>query len=187
MPRDNLNDRGKINIKRKKRKIRKIIFITLSLIVLITWQYCLESSERKYYKNKYPGSLFQNHSHTVHAYKKGKGEQNIVFITGSGTPNAYTDFYNLQNELSRDAVTISYDRAGFGWSTSGQVDCKVDSSVEELDILLTKMKLKGKFTLIAHSLGGLEALRYAQIYPEKVERIIFWIVEVQSTIRKMVS
>ncbi|WP_455716365.1 alpha/beta fold hydrolase [Anaerosporobacter sp.] len=160
-----------MNSKWKKRKIRRILAIFLCLMII--WHHVMVSIEKRTYKDQYPGQLVSINSHNVHAYIRGEGETTIVFITGSGTPNAYTDFYYLQQELGKNAVTVSYDQPGYGWSEDIDEEKKIDLLTSDLNLLLEKLELKKPYILAAHSLGGLEAIRYAQLYPENVSKIVF--------------
>jgi len=159
----------------KKKSCRRwcICSFGVILFILSMWQYRQEKKEWNYYKRLYPGKLYTVNDHVMHAYQKGRGKTNIIFISGSGTPTSYTDFSLLQKKLSKKAVTVSYDQPGFGWSESWKQSYDIDNRVNDLAQLLEKLELRGKYTFVAHSLGGLEAIRYAQIYPEKVQGIVF--------------
>lgn len=118
------------------------------------------------------GQLYMINGHNIHAYTSGSGEPSVVFITGSGTPCAYTDYYFLQEALQNYARTLSYDHAGFGWSDKTDQSREVDVLVEELHQLLSETIKDPPYIIVAHSLGSLEALRYAQLYKEDVQGII---------------
>lgn len=106
--------------------------------------------------------------------EREKGKDTIVFIAGSGTPCAYTDFYYLQNALGDRYQTISYDHAGSGWSTETKCERTVDCLADELlQMLDESVEESSDLILISHSLGSLEAIRFAQKNPERVKAIIF--------------
>lgn len=107
-------------------------------------------------------------------YTKGKGSTTFVFITGSGTPSANTDFYYLQDELSQYGQTISFDHAGFGWSSRTKEKRNIDKLAEELAVLIDALTTENSsIILVCHSLGSLEAIRFTQLHETRVAGIIF--------------
>ncbi|MFD0713372.1 alpha/beta fold hydrolase [Paenibacillus sp. GCM10027626] len=158
------------------RKRRLSIGFRLLLIVLILllsggiWQNEMMKVEFRKYLPK--GQIYQINSHDIHLYGVGQGESTIVFISGSGTPSAFTDFYYLQNELQPYSRTVSYDHAGFGWSEKTNIPRTIDIVVEELHELLQKAGEQAPYILVGHSLASLETIRYAQKYPDEVKGII---------------
>lgn len=159
----------------KKRNIKRSIF-AIGLVAMVLcggsiWHTIME--EREAGMCKFPGELFNVNSHNMHLYTLGDGKPTVVFIAGSGTPNAYTDFYYLQNELQQYTKTLSFDHAGFGWSEKTSIPRTVDNLVSDLNKLLKNSNQTPPYTLIAHSLASLEAIRYAQLYPEEVKSIVF--------------
>jgi len=148
--------------------------IALIIVIFILFG-CIWQSEMQSYelgRDKPVGDIYSINGHDMHIYRAGKGKNTIVFITGSGTPCAYTDFYDLQKEFSQYAYTVSYDHAGFGWSDATNQPRDIDTLVSELHELLQASSAPTPYLLTAHSLGSLEALHYAQVYPDEVKGII---------------
>ena len=112
-------------------------------------------------------------TYEAHYYSKGSGDTAFVFITGSGTPCAYTDFYDLQNMLSAKGQTITFDHAGSGWSSSTNTLRTIENMTDELAVLIDTVAPNKPIVIICHSLGSLEAIRYTQTNPEKVKGIVF--------------
>lgn len=75
-------------------------------------------------------------TYQMHYYSQGEGDVAFVFITGSGTPCAYTDFYMLQNRLSEVGQTVTFDHAGSGWSSETEAERSIENLVKELSILI---------------------------------------------------
>lgn len=155
-----------------KSKPSIILLVMLILLIIgVVWQKLMVNSE----KNQYTafGNYVDVGSYNAHYYTKGSGNTIFVFISGAGTPCAYTDYYYLQNELSKYGQTISFDHAGLGWSSETNVKRDIDNVTKELSIIINTVAKKNKVVLIAHSLGSLEAIRYAQKNSERVLGIIF--------------
>lgn len=126
-------------------------------------------------------------TYEAHYYSKGSGDTAFVFITGSGTPCAYTDFYDLQNMLSAKGQTITFDHAGSGWSSSTNTLRTIENMTDELAVLIDTVAPNKPIIIICHSLGSLEAIRYTQTNPEKVRGIYFWIAEVRNSIAQILN
>lgn len=112
-------------------------------------------------------------AYQAHYYSTGSGNMAVVFIAGSGTPCAYTDFYALQTMLSARGQTVTFDHAGSGWSSSTEVSRTIENMTDELALLIDTVAPNKPIILICHSLGSLEAIRYTQRNPEKVKGIVF--------------
>jgi pimeloyl-ACP methyl ester carboxylesterase len=138
----------------------------------MVWQNVMQRLESKKYMAV--GSFAYVGSYNAHCYTKGKGDSTIIFVTGSGTPCAYTDFYYLQNELSKYTKTISYDHAGFGWSSSTDIPRTIDNLTTELsNIIGINAYQSENIIIVCHSLGSLEAIRFTQENPDRVAGIVF--------------
>lgn len=159
---------------KKKMKSKRFIIVTLiSLFLLLgtIWQSIMVDIERETYTPI--GKYADLGAYQGHYYSQGEGDVAFVFITGSGTPCAYTDFYALQNMLTDVGQTITFDHAGSGWSSSTKTARTIENLVNELSILIDTVAPGKSIVLLCHSLGSLEAIGYAQMYSERVVGIVF--------------
>lgn len=159
-----------------KKKIKSKRFIVeivafLFLLLGVIWQYSMAYIERETYTPI--GDYADLGAYQAHYYSQGEGNVAFVFIAGSGTPCAYTDFYALQNKLTAIGQTVTFDHAGSGWSSSTETTRKIDNLVNELSTLIDTVATDKSIVLLCHSLGSLEAIGYAQMYPERVAGIVF--------------
>lgn len=145
--------------------------LVLTLVLGSIWQFVLSGIDGK----NYPaiGQYADLGAYRAHYYSQGEGDLAFVFIAGSGTPCAYTDFYGLQNELSVMGQTVTFDHAGSGWSTDSKSNRTIENLVNELSILVDTVCPDKPVVLICHSLGSLEAIAYTQLHAQKVKGIIF--------------
>lgn len=157
----------------KKRKLKKIITGIMLILIMVgcLWQFALVKIELK--NNSAIGSYMDVGTYQMHYDSQGEGNVAFVFITGSGTPCAYTDFYALQNMLIDVGQTVTFDHAGSGWSSGTETKRSIENLVKELSTLIDTVAPNKPIILLCHSLGSLEAIGYAQMNPEKVEGIIF--------------
>lgn len=158
-----------MKIKIVRRMIRRLLVCTL--IVGFVWQSVRVKNEKAMYVPQ--GEYVDLKAYQAHVYSKGQGDVTICFISGSGTPCAYTDFFMLQNKLTDRGQTITFDHAGSGWSDGTQMPRTIDNLVGELSELLDTIAPDKSVIFICHSLGSLEAIGYAQMNPEKVKGIVF--------------
>ena len=158
-----------MKINSKKRVIQAILVGTF--LVGVLWQFVMVQSEKEKYD--VPGEYVNLNTYQAHYYTKGQGDLVFCFITGSGTPCAYTDFYALQNRLADIGQTITFDHAGSGWSTATQAPRTIENLIDELSMLIDTVAHGKKVILLCHSLGSLEAIGYAQTHPDRVKGIIF--------------
>ncbi|MEA4895436.1 MAG: alpha/beta hydrolase [Oscillospiraceae bacterium] len=157
--------------KTKSKRLNILVLLVVFLLFGVIWQSVMVHIERETYTAI--GEYVNLEEYQAHYYSKGDGAVAFVFITGSGTPCAYTDFYALQNELSTMGQTISFDHAGSGWSTNTETARTIENLVNELSILIDTVAPDKPTYLLCHSLGSLEAIGYAQAHPERVAGIIF--------------
>lgn len=170
----NLNAKAHVPKRPQKRKreggLRLLFFVILLCAAGGIWQAVMANMELRRYSPE--GQLYSINGHDMHLHGTGAGETTVVFIAGSGTPSSYTDFYALQNELQLYARTVAFDHAGFGWSEKTDVPRDIDTVSGELHELLQAAGEKAPYLLVAHSLASLEAISFAQKYPDEVEGIV---------------
>jgi len=132
------------------------------------------SRKSKDKKMKYPapGKLVNVNWHEMHVYSEGQGEKTFVFMAGNGTPCPTIDFKPLWSLLSDSNRIAVVEKAGYGWSETTQTSRDLDTVLEESRKALRRAKIDGPYYLVAHSLSGLEAIYWAQKYPEEVKAII---------------
>ncbi|WP_291576785.1 alpha/beta fold hydrolase [Clostridium sp. UBA4548] len=102
---------------------------------------------------------------------EGKGKPIVIFESGLG--GGYSDWARVQPEIAKITRTFSYDRAGLGGSDKSKLQRTALNQVKELHGLLENCKAKGPYIIVAHSIGGLNARLFADVYPNEVAGIVF--------------
>lgn len=100
----------------------------------------------------------------------GQGSPTVILDTGLGVPAAGWKF--VQPEVAKFARVCSYDRAGYGWSTSGPLPRTSGQIVKELHALLAASGERGPYVLVAHSFGGFNVRVYTKEYPADVAGLV---------------
>jgi len=102
-----------------------------------------------------------------HYDMEGEGS-NFLFIHGWGVNKKI--WRQQLKFFSRYHKVMSIDLPGHGKSSWKKVNLK--EMVEDLNHLLKELKFDD-ITIIGSSLGGLVALKYYELFPEKIQRMIF--------------
>lgn len=160
----------------KKRKmigkITMIIFATIIGVLLITYinhRVQLHNEE----KNFIPlGRLVQVDGHNMSVYTEGEGEQTLVFMSGGGTCSPILDFKSLYSLLSDEYRIAVVEKYGYGFSDVVDKERHIVSILEDTRTALQEAEIEGPYILCPHSMSGIEALYWAQQYPEEVSAII---------------
>ena len=118
------------------------------------------------------GKLVEVDGHNMSVYVEGNGEKTIVFMSGGGTCSPILDFKSLYSLLSDDYKIVVVERFGYGFSDVVDKERSVDSILEDTRAALEKVGVKKPYILCPHSMSGIEALYWAQQYPEEIEAII---------------
>lgn len=103
-------------------------------------------------------------------HQSGDGRPVVVILPGAGMFGL--GYYNIQSKVAELTTSVLYDRGGTGWSDAVALPRSAAAVVEELRNLLRAADLPGPYLFIAHSLGGLYARRYAQLYPDEVAGLL---------------
>lgn len=119
-----------------------------------------------------PGQLVAVNGHRLHVYAEGAGNLTLVFLSGSGTTAPTLDFRGLYRRLSDDHRTAVVERAGYGWSEDGGTSRDIDTVLKETRLALELAGESPPYVLLPHSMSGLEALHWANRYPDEVAAII---------------
>lgn len=95
----------------------------------------------------------------------------IVLMPGGGEPSK--NWAQVQAGVEKFVRVCSYDPAGSGESDKTDKPQSIDEIVEDLHSLLEKSGERSPFVLVAHSLAGLHARRFATRFPQQVAGFVF--------------
>lgn len=153
--------------------IKRALFgILILVILLLTIGFVFEQISRSNAENLIPHGEFANvGEHKLHYYKKGEDSSTVVFESAFD-PAGHLQWFNLQQEISKFATTISYDRAGLLWSERGNNPKTGKAMAEELHDLLEKSGVSKPYILVGHSLGGIILRSFISKYPQEIRGVI---------------
>jgi len=109
----------------------------------------------------------------LHADVIGKiGESTPPVVLEAGIAATSLSWRLVQDEIAKSTQTISYDRAGLGWSDASLYPRGIWQLVEELRSMLDRCSVPSPRVLVAHSFGGLIAVAYALRYPQELAGMV---------------
>lgn len=147
-----------------------------------------ESSEEKSKKDEIPtdpeelkalikeyGHKITVNGHQMNIYEMGeehKGQsKTLVFMPGLGEASQPLTHKNLLDLLAKKYHILVVEPFGYGLSDVSHEERTVDTIIDELHQALQQEKVD-KYLLVAHSLSGIYAMKYAQKYPEEVQGVV---------------
>ncbi len=106
----------------------------------------------------------------LYLFASGAGEPTVVFESGIGA--THLNWRHIQESTEPFAATVSYDRAGLGWSGRCQTARTPANVAAELHEMLRGAEIRPPFILVGHSFGGLVMRRFALLYPDEVAGVL---------------
>ena len=159
----------------KRKRVIRIIFavivtvLILLLIVYINHQIHLKEEAEL----RLPlGKMVEVGGHNMSIYVEGSGDTTLVFMSGGGTCSPILDFRFLYSLLSNKYQIAVVEKFGYGFSDVVDKGRDIDSILEDTRAALAAAGLNAPYVLCPHSMSGLEALYWAQKYPDEVSAII---------------
>lgn len=110
------------------------------------------------------------HQNFVYCY--GHGSTVLVLLSGSGVPFPSLEYKTLAESLAETYQVIGIEKLGYGYSDLAEDSRTIDIVVDEYRAVLQVLGIKTPVVLAAHSMGFLEALRWAQQYPSEIAGIL---------------
>lgn len=153
----------------------KILFTFLALCVILILL-CLANHRIQLNKEKELrepiGQLVEVDGNKMSVYVEGTGSKTLVFMSGGGTCSPILDFKSLYSLLSDKYQIVVVEKFGYGFSDVVDEERDIDTILRQTRTAIEKVGIKAPYVLCPHSMSGIEALYWAQCYPEEVEAII---------------
>ena len=153
----------------------RVFLWIVAIIVILIWicfgyhRYKLRKEE----KLREPlGQLIDINGNNISIYVEGSGSKTLVFLPGSGTCSPILDFKSLYSLLSDEYRIVVVEKFGYGYSDVVDEDRNIQTVLSETRLALNKAGIDGPYVLCPHSMSGIEALYWAQEYPDEIEAII---------------
>jgi pimeloyl-ACP methyl ester carboxylesterase len=103
-------------------------------------------------------------------HQSGSGAPAVVLLAGGGAVGL--DYLNVQQRAAELTTSVTYDRAGTGWSDAVDLPRTSVEVTDELRALLRVAEVPAPYVMVGHSLGGLYARHYAQRFSGEVAGLV---------------
>ena len=161
---------------RKLFKGLKNIFVGfIAVILLVSVSACIYhnyqlSKEAALIKSK--GTLVNINNKKMNVYNEGSGDDTYVFMSGSGIASPVYEMKGVYSKFSKENKIAVVERAGYGNSNVFNDGRDIDKILDQTREVLIKSGNKPPYILVPHSISGIEAIYWAQKYPEEIKGII---------------
>lgn len=158
-----------------RKRVMKItaVVIAAALILLLIVSINHQIHLKKEANLRSPlGQMVEVDGHNMSVYVEGAGDATLVFMSGGGTCSPILDFKSLYSLLSDTYQIVVVEKFGYGFSDVVDKSRDIDSILEDTRTALAAAGLHAPYVLCPHSMSGLEALYWAQKYPDEVSAII---------------
>lgn len=165
--------------KGKKKGLKMILKILLGLLgaivicllAIFIWNRIMLAKEKTIFENPL-GEMVEVDGHKMCVYTTGEGERTLLFLSGSGTASPILDFKSLYDLMKDDYRIVVIEKFGYGFSDIVESERSFETILRQDREALLKLGIEGPFILCPHSMSALEAIYWAQEYPEEVQAII---------------
>ena len=102
----------------------------------------------------------------MHMECSGTGSPIVIMEAAASAP--WSEWREVQPQLSQQTRVCSYDRAGHGWSEPRKGPRDAETIVRESHSFLDQAGVRPHLVLVGHSAGGLYVREYAREFPSEV-------------------
>lgn len=158
-----------------------VVFIFLFLSVSFINHKIQQKKEQFFIKEQSVnhGSLVDVGFHKLNVFVSGKEESpvTLVFMSGAGTCSPVLDFKNLYSLFTKGYKIAVVEKSGYGFSELGNTPRDLDTMLEETRAALKSAGILSEdqssaLVLFPHSMSFLEAIYWADKYPQEIQGII---------------
>ena len=160
---------------RKRKRVVKVIFIVIVAVLMLLLIICINHQiHLKMEKElRLPlGQMVEVDGNNMSIYVEGTGDITLVFMSGGGTCSPILDFKSLYSLLSNKYRIVVVEKFGYGFSDVVDKKRGIESILADTRAALKAAGIEAPYILCPHSMSGIEALYWAQQYPEEVLAII---------------
>lgn len=157
----------------KKVNLRYPILILVSLAFVVVIIFLAQSVYVKVFQediSDFEGKIDLG-DFELYSCMRGKGKPTIIFESGHASTHETWNF--IQQKISADNTTFSYDRAGIGLSDNSIYMRTSLNKAKELHKLLKQAEINGPYIIVSHSTGTWVSRIFAMLYGNELAGLIF--------------
>lgn len=111
-------------------------------------------------------------SGALNVYTEGSGNVTIVFMSGNGVTSPVLEYKPIYRRLSQKYRIAVIEKAGYGFSGHMTTPRTIENLVGDDREALRRAGIEPPYVLAAHSYSGLEAVYWANTYPDEVKALL---------------
>lgn len=108
----------------------------------------------------------------LNVYTEGSGSVTIVFMSGGGVTLPVLEYKPVYRRMSQKYRIAVVEKAGYGLSGRMKTPRTVENLVSEDREALRRAGIEPPYVLAPHSYSGLEAVYWANTYPDEVKAVL---------------
>ncbi len=108
----------------------------------------------------------------LNIYSEGSGNITIVFMAGSGVTLPVLEYKPIYSRMSKKYRIAVIEKAGYGFSSRMKTPRTIENLVSEDRETLKQAGIMPPYVLAAHSYSGLEAVYWANTFPDEVKAVL---------------
>jgi pimeloyl-ACP methyl ester carboxylesterase len=169
--RDQLRPAGRGKWKRRLRRAVVAVLVTVVALLGISTGINQAVNAVGLARLDAPGELVEvDDEARMHVYSRSEhsGGPTLVFLTGAGLGSAYYELKSVWEPLAEDVNIAAVDYLGYGFSDTTAKERSNQNVATEIHAALHGAGVEGPYVLVAHSIGGLYAMKFADLYPDEV-------------------
>ena len=160
---------------RKRKRVVKVIFIVIVAVLMLLLIICINHQIHLKMEKELClplGQMVEVDGNNMSIYVEGTGDITLVFMSGGGTCSPILDFKSLYSLLSNKYRIVVVEKFGYGFSDVVDKKRGIESILADTRAALKAAGIEAPYILCPHSMSGIEALYWAQQYPEEILAII---------------
>ncbi|MCR5601493.1 MAG: alpha/beta hydrolase [Ruminococcus sp.] len=111
-------------------------------------------------------------SGALNVYTEGSGSVTIVFMSGNGVTSPILEYKPVYRRMSQKYRIAVIEKAGYGFSDNMTTPRTIENLVGDDREALRRAGIEPPYVLAAHSYSGLEAVYWANTYPNEVKALL---------------
>lgn len=152
------------------KRLAKMLLVAPVAIAGAGWMFQRAGLKRDTRRYVPPGLLLSHRGRYLHVVREGAGKPAVVFEAGLTATSL--SWARVQPRVSDICTTVSYDRAGLGWSLPPEPQPTLDQMLDDLHGVATWAGNGEPVVLVGHSFGALLLLAYARRLPRNVAGLV---------------
>lgn len=149
-----------------------ILIILLAFILVMFIYHRIMLHKEKPLLESPLGQMVEVDGNQMSIYTEGEGDHTLVIMSGGGEISPTLGYSSPYRKLSNTYKIAVIEKFGYGFSDVVDGERDFDTILRQDREALHKAGVEAPYILCPHSMSGIEAILWAQKYPDEVEAIV---------------